>query len=49
MTVRKNSSSITKAIKDGVTFYLSTQDENNGVDIQLDMQGYTIEALQGGW
>lgn len=45
MTTRKNSSSVVKATKDGVTLYLSTRDENNGVDIKLDMQGYTIEAL----
>ena len=45
MTTRKNSSSVTRATKDGVTLYLSTRDEKNGVDIKLDMQGYKIEAL----
>ena len=45
MTTKKNSSSVVKATKGGVTFYLSTRDENNGLDIKLDMQDYTIEAL----
>lgn len=45
MTSRKNSSSIAKATKDGVTLYLSRRDENAWLDVQLDMQGYIIEAL----
>lgn len=45
MTARKNSSSVVKATKDGVTLYLSRKDEDAWLDVQLDMQGYTVEAL----
>lgn len=46
MTTRKNASSTVKAIKkDETTLYLCNRDELNGLDIQLDLQGYTIIAL----
>ena len=45
MTTRKNSSSVSKAIKGNDILYLSNRDETQGLDIQLDMQGYTIIAL----
>lgn len=45
MTNTKNTSSTLKAVKGSEVIYLSQRDENNGVDIQLDLQGYTITAL----
>ncbi|WP_155820741.1 hypothetical protein [Liquorilactobacillus mali] len=45
MTTIKNSSSVTKATKGNTTYYLSNRDEQRGIDIQLDMQGYTVIAL----
>lgn len=45
MTNTKNASSTLKAVKGNEVIYLSQRDENNGVDIRLDLQGYTITAL----
>lgn len=45
MTNTKNNNSITKATKGSEVLYLSELDESKGLDIELDMQGYTIEAL----
>lgn len=47
MTNKKNKYSVAKVIdKNGVIIgYLSTRDEKNGLDIALDLKGYTIEAL----
>lgn len=45
MTTKKNSSSTLKATKGISILYLSTRDENKGIDIGLDMQGYKVEAL----
>lgn len=45
MTTRKNSSSTIKATKGTEVLYLSSRDEERGLDIQLDLMGYTIEAL----
>lgn len=47
MSIRKNRYSVAKVVnsKGKVVGYLSSKDEENGLDIQLDMQGYTIIAL----
>ena len=47
MSIKKNKFSVSKVInkKGNVIGYLSTRDEENGVDIRLDMNGYTIVAL----
>lgn len=45
MTTIKNSSSTLKAVKGNEVLYLSQRDENNGVDVKLDLQGYTITAF----
>lgn len=45
MTIKRNSSSTVKATKGNNVLYLSQRDESNGVDIELDMKGYTIVAL----
>lgn len=45
MTTRKNSSSTIKATKGTEVLYLSNRDEINGLDIQLDLQGYTLETI----
>jgi len=45
MTNKKNSSSVSKAVKGKEIIYLSSQDEEQGLDIMLDLQGYTIEAI----
>lgn len=34
-----------KAIKGNKVIYLTQKDEENGVDIDLDLKGYTIIAL----
>lgn len=46
MSTRKNKYS-TCVVKKGekIIGYLCTRDEENGLDIELDMQGYTVEAL----
>lgn len=55
MSVKKTKHSVAKVMrkrtrKDGSTYtvtvgYLSRRDEESGLDIALDMQGYIIESL----
>lgn len=45
VAVKKNSSSVAVATRDGETLYLSETDIIKGLDVQFDMQGYTINAL----
>lgn len=47
MSIKKNKFSTCKVInkKGNVIGYLSTRDEENGLDIRLDTQGYKIVAL----
>ena len=47
MSERKNKYSTCKVLnqKGNVIGYLSTRDEENGLDARLDLQGYTIVAL----
>ncbi|QIG60933.1 hypothetical protein [Listeria phage P100plus] len=47
MAINKNKHSVAvvKTQTGKIVGYLSTRDEENGVDIQMDMQGYTVEAL----
>lgn len=47
MSTQKNKCSVAKVTNEkGYTVgYLSNRDEENGKDIQLDMQGYTVTAL----
>lgn len=47
MSIKKSKYSVSKVInKNGVIIgYLSSRDEENGLDVTLDLQGYTVEAL----
>ena len=47
MSIKKNKFSVAKVLnqKGTIVGYLSTRDEENGLDIRLDTQGYTIVAL----
>ena len=47
MSERKNKFSVAKVLnKNGnIVGYLSTRDEENGLDVSLDLKGYTIVAL----
>ena len=47
MSNKKNKYSVSKVLskKGQIIGYLSTRDEENGLDIRLDSQGYTIIAL----
>lgn len=47
MSERKNKYSVSKVLskKGTIVGYLSTRDEENGLNIELDLQGYTIVAL----
>ena len=47
MANKKNKFSVAKVLnkKGQIIGYLSTRDEENGLDIRLDSQGYTIVAL----
>lgn len=47
MAIKKNKYSVCKVLskKGTIIGYLSTRDEENGLDIRLDTQGYTIVAL----
>lgn len=46
MSITKSKYSVAVAIsKTGKKIYLSERDIENGIDSQLDIQGYTIEAL----
>ena len=47
MSIKKSKFSTCKVLnkKGTIVGYLSTRDEENGLDARLDMQGYTIVAL----
>ena len=46
MTKTKNKYSVAKVTKNGKLIgYLSNRDEEQGLDIVLDLQGYNIESL----
>ena len=47
MSIKKNKFSVSKVVnkKGSVVCYLSARDEENGLDIQYDLQGYTVIAL----
>jgi len=45
MTNTQTKYSTVKATKGDYVLFLSELDEQNGLDIKLDMQGYEIEAL----
>ena len=47
MSIKKSKFSVAKVLNKNGTIvgYLSTRDEENGLDISLDSQGYTIIAL----
>lgn len=47
MSIKKNKFSTCKVLnkKGQIIGYLSTRDEENGIDSILDLQGYTIIAL----
>jgi len=47
MSIRKNKYSVAMVLnkKGRLIGYLSSRDEQNGLDIQLDLQGYTIISL----
>ena len=47
MSIKKNKYSVAKVInKNGIIIgYLSSRDEERGIDISYDLRGYTIEAL----
>ena len=47
MSERKNKFSVLAVFKKGtIVGYLSARDEENGLDIELDLKGYTIMPLQ---
>ena len=47
MANKKNKYSVAAVLnkKGNIVGYLSTRDEENGLDVSLDMNGYTIVAL----
>lgn len=47
MSNKKSKYSVCKVLnkKGNIVGYLSTRDEENGLDVSLDMNGYTIVAL----
>lgn len=47
MSIKKNKNSVVVVLKENgkVLGYLSQMDIDNGLDITLDLQGYTIVAL----
>ena len=47
MANKKNKYSVAKVLnkKGNIVGYLSTRDEENGLDIAYDLKGYTIVAL----
>ena len=47
MSIKKNNYSVAKVInkKGNVVGYLSSRDEERGLDIAYDLKGYTVEAL----
>lgn len=44
-TKTKNAVAVVKNEKGKIVGYLTEKHEEQGIDIQLDMQGYTIESL----
>ena len=47
MSIKKSKFSVAKVLskKGNIVGYLSTRDEERGLDAVLDLQGYTIVAL----
>ena len=47
MSIRKSKYSVAKVLnkKGTIVGYLSTRDEENGLDARLDLKGYKIVAL----
>ena len=47
MSIKKSKFSVSKVLnqKGNIVGYLSTRDEENGLDIELDLKGYKIVAL----
>lgn len=45
MSKKQTKHSVLKAVKGNEVVYLSSKDEEKGLDIKLDMQGYKIIAL----
>ena len=46
MSIKKSKFSTCKVFKNGtIVGYLSARDEENGLDIELDIKGYTIMPL----
>ena len=47
MSIKKSKYSVAKVLskKGTIIGYLSSRDEENGLDISLDLQGYTIVTL----
>lgn len=41
----KNTVAVVKNKKGKIVGYLTEKHEEQGIDIQLDMQGYTVESL----
>jgi len=44
-TKTKNTTAVVKNKKGRIVGYLTERHEEKGIDIQLDMQGFTIEAI----
>ena len=45
VAINKNKYSVAVATKGNKTLYLSSRDEEQGFDIQLDMQGWVIISI----
>ena len=45
VAINKNKYSVAVATKGGKTLYLSQRDEEQGFDIQLDMQGWNVVSI----
>lgn len=45
VAINKNKYSVAVATKGNKTLYLSSRDEEQGFDIQLDMQGWNIVSI----
>lgn len=41
----KNTTAVVKNKKGRIVGYLTERHEEKGIDVQLDMQGFTIEAI----
>ena len=47
MAIKKSKYSVAAVFKNGtIVGYLSARDEKNGLDIELDLKGYTIMPLE---